>query len=415
MRVNNHRTATPQPCWGFSSRQSAPSNRFSDSGEPCLYPQLGYFTYRHMSDDLTFKFNFNDFCEAIAVSKEYPVFAARDLVSHFLLSKLNFGSDFKRFAAMQKLGGTRTRLYFKNLSEWETLFPSLPEQKKIAAFLGVVDAKIATLRAKVSGLETYKRGLMQALFSQRLRFTKPNGTAFPDWVEKPFAEIASRARSIFDPTRSDDRPTLVELENIESMTGKIIGESNLVGQVSLKTEFRAGEILFGKLRPYLRKFARPYFDGVCSSEIWVLRGTKTSNAFLYYLVQSSRFNRLANISSGSKMPRSDWATIADSGFELPHPDEQKKSPMPFLPWMPKFEPLQRKSLTWKHSRRVCFSRCLCKISHVQPSRSKLQFSDRRSEWFNLATGFHGKTLLGSIDCWKTQQNGRKGIRQTFNL
>ncbi|WP_119752372.1 restriction endonuclease subunit S [Neorhizobium tomejilense] len=59
--------------------------------------------------------------------------------------------------------------------------PTFPEQKKIATFLGAVDAKVVALRSKVSGLETYKRGLMQALFSQRLRFSKPDGTAFPDW------------------------------------------------------------------------------------------------------------------------------------------------------------------------------------------------------------------------------------------
>jgi len=67
--------------------------------------------------------------------------------------------------------------------------PSLPEQKKIAAFLGVVDAKIAALRARKAGLDRYKRGLMQALFSQRLRFTKPDGSAFPDWEEKRLGEV----------------------------------------------------------------------------------------------------------------------------------------------------------------------------------------------------------------------------------
>jgi type I restriction enzyme, S subunit len=75
------------------------------------------------------------------------------------------------------------------LSSYRIAAPSLPEQKKIAAFLGVVDAKIAGLRAKVEGLETYKRGLMQALFSQTLRFTKPDGTAYPDWEEKKLGEV----------------------------------------------------------------------------------------------------------------------------------------------------------------------------------------------------------------------------------
>lgn len=73
--------------------------------------------------------------------------------------------------------------------------PTLPEQKKIAAFLGVVDAKIAALRARRDGLERYKRGLVQALFSQTLRFTKPDGTAFPDWEEKRLGKVFGWART----------------------------------------------------------------------------------------------------------------------------------------------------------------------------------------------------------------------------
>jgi type I restriction enzyme, S subunit len=238
----------------------------------------------------------------------------------FQFFRENFLPRVMRLSAKNSVDSVRMSM----ITDMQMATPSLPEQKKIAAFLGVVDAKIAALRARVLGLQIYKRGLMQALFSQSLRFTKQGGTAFPDWEEKPFGEIASRSRTIFDPTKSDERPTLVELENIESMSGKIIGQSDLVGQISLKTEFRAGDVLFGKLRPYLRKFARPDFDGVCSSEIWVMRGKTVSNSFLHYLVQSSRFNQLANISSGSKMPRSDWGTVADSGFEFPHPDEQAK-------------------------------------------------------------------------------------------
>jgi len=75
----------------------------------------GYFTYRHMSDDLTFKFNINYKEEKIAVSKEYPVFTTDNLDTKFLLYKLNFSHDFKKFAIQQKLGGTRTRLYYKTL------------------------------------------------------------------------------------------------------------------------------------------------------------------------------------------------------------------------------------------------------------------------------------------------------------
>ena len=184
--------------------------------------------------------------------------------------------------------------------------------------------RLAALATKQAALGRFKAGLMQKLFSQQIRFKRDDGGAFPDWEELPFEKISSRGRSAFNPQKSKDRPTLIELENIEGGTGKIVGHSDLDGQISLKSTFRTGDVLFGKLRPYLRKYARPNFDGVCSSEIWVLHGRKVSNAFLFYLVQSSLFIQVANISTGSKMPRSDWATIADTGFEIPHPDEQAK-------------------------------------------------------------------------------------------
>lgn len=218
----------------------------------------------------------------------------------------------------------RLRLYADDFARIPVHLPSLPEQQKIAAFLGVVDAKLAALATKQASLGRFKAGLMQKLFSQQIRFKRDDGGAFPDWEELPFEKIASRGRSAFNPQKSKDRPTLIELENIEGGTGKIVGHSDLDGQISLKSTFRTGDVLFGKLRPYLRKYARPNFDGVCSSEIWVLHGRKVSNAFLFYLVQSSLFIQVANISTGSKMPRSDWATIADTGFEIPHPDEQAK-------------------------------------------------------------------------------------------
>lgn len=127
------------------------------------------------------------------------------------------------------------------------------------------------------------------------------------------------AQSLLNP------PHLIELEDIESSTGRVIGSAAIEGQISLKTAFRSGDILFGKLRPYLRKFARPNFDGICSSEIWVLRGRKASSEFLLYLVQTERFIARAIVSSsGSKMPRADWQTISDTMFCVPHPDEQRK-------------------------------------------------------------------------------------------
>ncbi len=91
------------------------------------------------------------------------------------------GGKGKKHLARMAQGNSVVHLYKDQIASSALALPSLPEQKKIAEFLRVVDAKIAGLKARQEALERYKRGLTQALFSQRLRFTKPDGSAFPDW------------------------------------------------------------------------------------------------------------------------------------------------------------------------------------------------------------------------------------------
>ncbi|WP_318521974.1 restriction endonuclease subunit S [Photobacterium leiognathi] len=125
---------------------------------------LGYFTYRHMSDDLIFKFNVNRTWEKGAVSKEYPVFKTVGMDTYFLEVQLNEGNDFKQFAIQQKQGGTRTRLYFKNLKELKLKLPCLKEQQKISQFLQSIDAKIEGVAEQIEQTKQFKKGLLQQMF-----------------------------------------------------------------------------------------------------------------------------------------------------------------------------------------------------------------------------------------------------------
>ncbi|TMX34389.1 restriction endonuclease subunit S [Vibrio sp. Hep-1b-8] len=125
---------------------------------------LGYFTYRHMSDDLIFKFNVNRDYTRGAISKEYPVFKTVGMDTYFLETKLNEGHEFKRFAIQQKQGGTRTRLYFKNLKELKLALPCLAEQQKIAQFLQSIDQKIDAVAEQIEQTKQFKKGLLQQMF-----------------------------------------------------------------------------------------------------------------------------------------------------------------------------------------------------------------------------------------------------------
>jgi type I restriction enzyme S subunit len=74
------------------------------------------------------------------------------------------------------------------LSSYKLAFPSLPEQQKIASFLTAIDARIGQLSRKKALLEQYKKGVMQQLFSQKIRFRDEEGKAFPEWEVKRLGE-----------------------------------------------------------------------------------------------------------------------------------------------------------------------------------------------------------------------------------
>jgi type I restriction enzyme, S subunit len=203
--------------------------------------------------------------------------------------------------------------------------PYLEEQRKIADFLTAVDERIGQLNQKEALLNDYKKGVMQQLFAQDIRFIDDSGNDFPDWVESEFELVAEKSKSKYNPNKSNEEWPCVELESLSQNTGNLLETFSSSGQKSTKNKFSSGEVLFGKLRPYLRKFLHAKFDGVCSSEIWVFRGKAVTNAYLYQLIQTHKFNQAANVSSGSKMPRTEWDFLLSVPFKHPSsPDEQTK-------------------------------------------------------------------------------------------
>lgn len=129
----------------------------------------GYFTYRHMSDDLIFKFNINDIVDKGIVSTLYPVFTVKNMDSYFLRVKLNEGEEFKRFALAQKQGGSRTYMYFSKLETLKLKIPTLDEQLKISEVLKSADKEIELLEKELEALKLQKKGLMQRLLTGEVR------------------------------------------------------------------------------------------------------------------------------------------------------------------------------------------------------------------------------------------------------
>lgn len=143
------------------------------------------------------------------------------------------------------------------------------------------------------------------------------------WEVVSFSKIASLSKAKFDPRKSNESPLCVELEHISQGTGELLGHTFPNRKSSIKAYFEHGDVLFGKLRPYLRKYLYPDCKGVCSTEIWVLKAKlNTYSKYLYYIIQTEMFIGEANKSTGSKMPRADWDLISNFILRLPPKAEQ---------------------------------------------------------------------------------------------
>ena len=183
--------------------------------------------------------------------------------------------------------------------------PPLDEQRRIAAALGAFDDLIEANRSLVTGL----RDQASSAYAR----ASANGTVIP------FQDVADLVRAGVRAADLRAGTPYIGLEHFDTDGGGLVGVGD-AGQVdSNKTRFRIGDVLYGKLRPYFRKFDRPGFEGVCSTEIWVLRpqpgwGGGVVNA----IVAGQTFTDFAmSGSSGTRMPRADWNYIRSMPVEVP--------------------------------------------------------------------------------------------------
>ena len=118
------------------------------------------------------------------------------------------------------------------------------------------------------------------------------------------------------------------LENIEPHTGKYFVDSNIEQNVEgTSNRFYKGDVLFGKLRPYLTKCIESDFDGICTTELLVIKceENKIKSAYLKYLLLSPKFIDEVNSSTyGAQMPRANWEFIKNIEIPLPDLESQKK-------------------------------------------------------------------------------------------
>lgn len=143
------------------------------------------------------------------------------------------------------------------------------------------------------------------------------------WQSVPLSTVVEPVKDHWKP--GDTRLPYIGLEHIaeQSLTLNGIGDSDSVQ--SNKFRFTNGDVLFGKLRPYFRKVVQVSFDGICSTDILVLRAREGyDQKFLFYFVANPLFiDRATKANTGTRMPRADWGYLQDTKWLVPSLPEQK--------------------------------------------------------------------------------------------
>jgi type I restriction enzyme S subunit len=199
--------------------------------------------------------------------------------------------------------------------------PPSRDQAEIVQVLAGVDELIDSLERIIAKKRDIKRGVLQSLITGKTRLPGFH----EDWERATFGEIASLSKDRIDPRLRSTQTPVVELEHIEPGMGTVLRFGSAANAQSLKAVFRPGDVLFGRLRAYLRKYWLADRGGLCSTEVWVIRpkSERSIGAYVRCVVESEAFIRAAGTAYGTHMPRSDWGAVRRLAFDVPPLEEQQ--------------------------------------------------------------------------------------------
>ena len=256
-------------------------------------------------------------------------FLSNDAYSPYYDYLLRYMDDEKCLLHLSK--NLRSSLTEEDFGYISTVLPPLYDQKRIADYLDSkckeIDSLIELQEQMIEKLKVYKQSVITEVVTKGL---DPNAKLVPsgiDWIgDIPESWEVCRFKShihLINEKSIESSGVKVNLENIESKSGRYIPtDSKYEGD---GTSFRKGDVLFGKLRPYLAKVLAPEFDGAAIGDIYVFRPTdRISTCFLKYMLLSDAFISIVDSSTyGTKMPRANWEFISCVPVVVPTQDEQK--------------------------------------------------------------------------------------------
>lgn len=210
--------------------------------------------------------------------------------------------------------------------------PPLTEQQRIVERIESLFAKLdeakENMQNVLDGFETRKAAILHKAFTGELtaNWRKQHDVSIDSWEEKKLGKIVKNIKDKYEPTLNNKKCVkYIGLEHIEKNNG-IIGFGSSDDVKSLKTIFELGDILYGKLRPYLNKHDIAKFSGICSTDILVYRAEDFNTAkFINYFMNTEKFifYTVSN-SKGINLPRISEKEVSGILVNVPTLSEQSE-------------------------------------------------------------------------------------------
>jgi type I restriction enzyme S subunit len=242
----------------------------------------------------------------------------------YLLKHEKIRNKMKTFAQ----GTNVLHLNHELMKKLEIPLPPVEEQRAVAGVLGVVDSVIAKTDEVIAKTERLKKGLMQTLLTRGIghkEFKETEIGKIPKtWQIVSLGDVCEQRSEIVQPS-ADNKEPFVGLEHIASGETRLRNFAQSIDVKSAKFRFYAGDILYGKLRPYLDKAVLADLNGICSTDLLVLKPkNNVIKEFLIYVLHSTDFIKHAiATTTGTNHPRTSWTAISKFKFGLPEHSEQQ--------------------------------------------------------------------------------------------
>lgn len=265
--------------------------------------------------------------KTVSVSQYYNVFKMKDesvlpFWENYLVmpSMLRFYFSIATGSLLEKL-----RVHYSDFVKVKKTLPSIEEQRKISEFLSLYDKRIVAQATKVEALETRRKGLLQKIFSQEIRFKADGGSEFPDWE--------SHAMGEFFTERKEKSQGVEELLSVTIANGVIRQadsdkRDNSSEDKSNYKRVMKGDMAYNTMRMWQGAEGVSYWDGIVSPAYTIIIPEDGVNAE-FFMVLFKTFEALKQFTIYSQGLSSDnwnlkFDTFADLEFDVPCSEEQAK-------------------------------------------------------------------------------------------